>query len=77
MGHRKRWKRDWHHRAPDFKLVYCGPKKSVTKDETGQPEKRRTVELAVATDRNGVAFSKLERKKSPEKVKQLHVFQKR
>jgi len=23
----KRKKGDWHHRVPDFQLVYCGPKK--------------------------------------------------
>jgi len=72
MVRRKRWSEDWHHRCPDFKLVYCGPKKSVTKEETEQTEKRRIIELSVATDRNGIAFRKLERKKSQEEVKQLH-----
>ena len=63
MVRRKRWRKDWHHRAPDFKLVYCGPKKSVTKEETGQTEKRRIVEVSVATDGKGAAVSKLERKR--------------
>jgi len=62
MGHRKRWSADWHHRAPDFKLVYCGPKKSIPKEETGQAEKRRMIEVSVATDGKGAAVSKLERK---------------
>ena len=25
-GKGKRWKKDWHHRVPDFKLVDCTPK---------------------------------------------------
>jgi len=62
MVRRKRWKKYWHHRAPDFKLVYCGPKKSIPKEETRQTEKRRIVEVSIVTDRNGMAFSKLERK---------------
>jgi len=72
MVKRKRWKRDWHHRCPDFKLVYCGPKKSSPKEETEQTEKRRIIDLSVATDRNGMALGKLERKESPKEVKQLH-----
>jgi hypothetical protein len=32
MVQRKR-RKDWHHRVPDFKLVYCGQKKvKVTKN---------------------------------------------
>jgi len=27
MGKKNRRKKDWHHRVPDFKLVYCGTKK--------------------------------------------------
>ena len=27
MRHRNDWG-EWHHRAPDYKLVYCGPKQS-------------------------------------------------
>jgi len=72
MVRRKHWKNDWHHRAPDFKLVYCGPKKSIPKEETGQTEKRRIVEVSIVTDRNGVAVSKLERKNYTKKVEQLH-----
>jgi len=32
MVRRTRWKKDWHHRAPNFKLVYCGPKNRVKED---------------------------------------------
>jgi hypothetical protein len=28
MGRRNDWEGEWHHRAPDYKLVYCGPKES-------------------------------------------------
>jgi hypothetical protein len=31
---------DWHHRAPDFKLVYCGPKNRVKEEAKEFPEKR-------------------------------------
>jgi alpha-D-ribose 1-methylphosphonate 5-triphosphate synthase subunit PhnI len=33
MGGQKRSK-DWHHRVPDFKLVYCGTKREALKRET-------------------------------------------
>jgi hypothetical protein len=57
---RRRWRKDWHHRAPDFKLVYCGPKKD-NKEETKQVRKEKIVEVSVAGDRDGVVIRKLER----------------
>jgi hypothetical protein len=30
---------DWHHRAPDFRLVYCGPKNRVKEDAKLHKEK--------------------------------------
>ena len=40
MVRRKRWSEDWHHRAPDFRLVYCGPKNRVKEEAKELPEKR-------------------------------------
>ena len=37
---------DWHHRAPDFKLVYCGPKNRV-KEEAKELPKERIVEASI------------------------------
>jgi hypothetical protein len=48
MVRRKRPK-DWHHRIPDFKLVYCGPKKSFRK-ETGKSDRRGRIQVSVTSD---------------------------
>ena len=61
MVRRTRWKKDWHHRAPDFKLVYCGPKKSTPNEETKQTGKRRMVEFSDTTGKDGAVVKKLER----------------
>jgi hypothetical protein len=37
-------RKDWHHRVPDFKLVYCGPKKDKEKKVIHKNEK--AVEVA-------------------------------
>jgi len=63
MGRRKRRSADWHHRAPDFKLVYCGPKKSNSKEEMKRVRRKRMIEVSVATDRDGVVVRKLKRQK--------------
>ena len=34
MRDRKRKSGVWHHRVPDFKLVYCGPEESFPEKET-------------------------------------------
>ena len=35
---------DWHHRAPDWQLVYCGPKKRIQiKEEKNFHEKRMII----------------------------------
>jgi hypothetical protein len=46
MRRRKRKSGDWHHRVPDFKMVYCGSKKHV-KEEPKQPLEKRMVEVSV------------------------------
>jgi len=47
MRRRKRKSGIWHHRAPDFKLVYCGP-------EEGFPEKTKelTIRKEVSETKN-------------------------
>ena len=53
MKRRKRRGEDWHHRVPDFKMVYCGSKKRI-KEEPKQPHEKRMVEVPVATDKDGM-----------------------
>ena len=48
MVRRTRWKKDWHHRAPDFKLVYCGPKMRVKEDVKELHEERIEAHLTNA-----------------------------
>jgi len=62
MVKRKRRSKDWHHRVPDFKLVYCGPKKITSKEETKHVRRKRMVEVSVSTNMDGAVVSKLEKK---------------
>jgi len=41
MVNKKRRSKDWHHRVPDFKLVYCGTKKRTKEEEPKEMHKRR------------------------------------
>ena len=41
----KRKQGDWHHRLPDFQLVYCGPKK-------GRPKNKRIIPISQKNDNN-------------------------
>jgi hypothetical protein len=41
---------DWHHRVPDFKLVYCGPPKSPTEKESENAVRKRKIAVSMATD---------------------------
>jgi hypothetical protein len=69
MRRRKHRSGDWHHRVPDFKMVYCGSKKRIK--EAKQPLEKRIVEVSVTTDKNGMVGNwsdKIELKK----VKQQH-----
>jgi hypothetical protein len=35
VNNKEKYRRgEWHHRVPDFKLVYCGPKRNLTEDES-------------------------------------------
>lgn len=40
MGKKTRRKKDWHHRVPDFKLVYCGTTKRPEEETKKLYEKR-------------------------------------
>jgi hypothetical protein len=53
MVRRKRPK-DWHHRVPDFKLVYCGPKKSF-REETGSSDNGLKIQVSVTSDGKNLA----------------------
>lgn len=50
----------WHHRVPDFKLVYCGPKKNTSKKETINTQ-QRIVEVSVINTEKGASVNKLEK----------------
>ena len=62
MAGRKRRSGVWHHRAPDFKLVYCGPKERVSKKETKL--RGRRVKVSVNADEDDAAGKRLEQQKT-------------
>jgi hypothetical protein len=47
---KKRRKKDWHHRVPDFKLVYCGTRKRMKEEE---PKKFSEKRLEASTKKAG------------------------
>jgi hypothetical protein len=61
---------DWHHRVPDFKLVYCGPTKSPT-EESKHVTRERKVTISMATERDNTN-AQLERPKKKKTIKQMH-----
>jgi hypothetical protein len=72
MVRRKRKRRrskDWHHRVPDFKLVYCGPTKSPKK-ESGFAARERRIAVSEATGRDDT-IAELMRPKKQKKIKQI------
>jgi len=44
MGDRKRKSGIWHHRVPDYKLVYCGKEESFL-EKTNEIEKKKSLVL--------------------------------
>ena len=50
-GRQKRKRVDWHHRVPDFQLVYCGPKKSTPIKEENNGQKR-IINISPKTNKN-------------------------
>ena len=61
MAGRKRRSGVWHHRAPDFKLVYCGPRERVPKKETKL--RGRNIRVSVNADEDNAADRRLEQQK--------------
>jgi hypothetical protein len=59
--------KDWHHRVPDFKLVYCGLKKSP-KEESKYAARKRKIAIFEETDRDDT-ITELERPRKKEKNK--------
>jgi len=43
MAKKTRRNKEWHHRIPDFKLVYCGTKKRIKEKPKEQHKKRHEV----------------------------------
>ena len=60
MRGRKRKSGIWHHRVPDFKLVYCGPEENFPEKETKFAIRREVSEI---TDEHDSADSRLEQNK--------------
>jgi predicted SPOUT superfamily RNA methylase MTH1 len=53
----------WHHRVPDFKLVYCGQDKYITKKETKLTINERKGKLSAMVDEVDVSNSRLTEQK--------------
>jgi hypothetical protein len=58
MVKRKHELGDWHHRAPDFKLVYCGPKNRA-KEEAKEFHEERIVEASITNEKPVAVVEKL------------------
>ena len=63
MADRKHRSGVWHHRVPDFKLVYCGPRASFA-EVTKVIIKERSVKVSVNADKDDTADKKLETQKT-------------
>ena len=47
MGRRNDWEGEWHHRAPDYKLVYCGPKENSKEERSTKYRRFRLDETSI------------------------------
>ena len=63
MAGRKRRNGVWHHRVPDFKLVYCGPNEYVPEKETKLTIIERSAKVSFNADEDDAACRRLEQKK--------------
>ena len=63
MAVRKRRSGVWHHRVPDFKLVYCGPKDSAPKKELKFTFRDKRLKLSIIADEEDLAGSRLKQQK--------------
>ena len=64
-GKHKTREKHWHHRVPDFKLVYCGPKEGTSKETIRL--QRGKVEEYVTDTGNDELVNKLDKKRNLEK----------
>ena len=60
MGGRKRKSGVWHHRVPDFKLVYCGPEEEFPENITKIAIRK---EVTVIADEHDSADSRVQQQK--------------
>ena len=67
---KRRRSKYWHHRVPDFKLVYCGPQKSP-KEESEHAARQRRIEVSEEDDRDE-SIANLVRPKKQKKIRQTH-----
>jgi hypothetical protein len=63
MGGQKRSK-DWHHRVPDFKLVYCGTKKRDSQKKTSNIVENKKIMISFIADEEEKTGSRLEKQKN-------------
>ena len=52
MVRRKRRSGFWHHRVPDFKLVYCGPNDRLSKKELEFTFRGKRLKISIIADEN-------------------------
>jgi hypothetical protein len=64
MAGRKRRSGVWHHRVPDFKLVYCGSREQVPNKETQLTIRERRDKVSVNADEDKGARRGLEQQKT-------------
>jgi hypothetical protein len=63
MVRRKRRSGVWHHRVPDFKLVYCGPNSWVSKEELEFSFRGERLKISIIEDEDDDAGAILEQEK--------------
>jgi len=63
MVRRKRRSGFWHHRVPDFKLVYCGPNDRIPKKKLEFTFRGKRLKISIIEDEDDVAGTRLEQEK--------------
>ena len=56
----------WHHRVPDFKLVYCGPNERISKEEYEFTFKEEKSKISFIEDEGNKTGTILEQEKTLE-----------
>ena len=54
----------WHHRVPDFKLVYCGPTNKNSKKEYDFTSEEKWLKISIIQDQDNKASMILEQEKT-------------